>query len=37
MNIKKGAQTVFIKMSDFFMGMGKPFTVEVLEITEKLF
>jgi len=28
---------LYIKMSDFFIGMGKPFTVEVLEIAEKLF
>lgn len=27
---------MYIKMSDFFMGMGKPFTVEVLDIAEKL-
>ena len=27
---------MYIKISDFFMGMGKPFTVEVLEIAEKL-
>jgi CRP-like cAMP-binding protein len=28
---------MYIKMSDFFMGMGKQFTVEVLDIAEKLF
>ena len=28
---------MYIKMSDFFMGMGKQFTVEVLDIGEKLF
>ncbi|MGD9081069.1 MAG: cyclic nucleotide-binding domain-containing protein [Desulfobacterales bacterium] len=28
---------MYIKMSDFFMGMGKQFTVEVLDISEKLF
>ena len=27
---------MYIKMSDFFMGMGKQFTVEVLDISEKL-
>ena len=27
---------MYIKMSDFFMGMGKQFTVEVLDIAEKL-
>jgi CRP-like cAMP-binding protein len=26
-----------IKISDFFMGMGKAFTIEVLDIAEKLF
>ena len=35
--MKQGVESVYIKMSDFFMGMGKPFTVEVLEIVEKLF
>ena len=28
---------MYIKMSDFFMGMGKQFTIEVLDIAEKLF
>lgn len=28
---------MYIKMSDFFMGMGKQFTMEVLDIAEKLF
>ena len=28
---------MYIKMSDFFMGMGKQFTIEVLDIVEKLF
>jgi CRP-like cAMP-binding protein len=28
---------MYIKMSDFFMGMGKQFTVEVLDTAEKLF
>jgi len=28
---------MYIKMSDFFMGMGKQFAVEVLDIAEKLF
>ena len=28
---------MYIKMSDFFMGMGKHFTIEVLDIAEKLF
>ena len=28
---------MYIKMSDFFMGMGKQFTVEALDIAEKLF
>ena len=28
---------MYIKISDFFMGMGKPFTMEVLDIAEKLF
>ncbi len=28
---------MYIKMSDFFMGMGKQFTIEVLDISEKLF
>jgi len=28
---------MYIKMSDCFMGMGKQFTVEVLDIAEKLF
>jgi CRP-like cAMP-binding protein len=28
---------MYIKMSDFFMGMGKQFTVEVLDIAQKLF
>ena len=28
---------MYVKMSDFFMGMGKPFTMEVLDIAEKLF
>jgi CRP-like cAMP-binding protein len=27
---------MYIKMSDFFMGMGKKFTMEVLDIAEKL-
>ena len=27
---------MYIKMSDFFMGMGKTFTMEVLDIAEKL-
>ena len=27
---------MYIKMSDFFMGMGKNFTIEVLDISEKL-
>ena len=27
---------MYIKMSDFFMGMGKNFTMEVLDISEKL-
>ena len=27
---------MYIKMSDFFMGMGKNFTMEVLDIAEKL-
>ena len=27
---------MYIKMSDFFMGMGKQFTIEVLDISEKL-
>ena len=27
---------MYIKMSDFFMGMGKQFTVEILDISEKL-
>jgi len=27
---------MYIKMSDFFMGMGKNFSVEVLDISEKL-
>ncbi len=27
---------MYVKMSDFFMGMGKNFTVEVLDISEKL-
>jgi len=34
--MKQGAERMYIKISDFFMGMGKPFTVEVLEIAEKL-
>ena len=28
---------MYVKMSDFFMDMGKPFTMEVLDIAEKLF
>jgi CRP-like cAMP-binding protein len=28
---------MYIKMSDFFMGMGKQFTIEVLDIADKLF
>jgi CRP-like cAMP-binding protein len=28
---------MYIKMSDFFMGMGKQFTMEVLDFAEKLF
>ena len=28
---------MYIKMSDFFMGMGKQFTIEVLDIAEKVF
>jgi CRP-like cAMP-binding protein len=28
---------MYIKMSDFFIGMGKQFTIEVLDIAEKLF
>ena len=28
---------MYIKMSDFFMGMGKQFTMEALDIAEKLF
>ena len=28
---------MYIKMSDFFMGMGRPFTMEVLDIVEKEF
>jgi CRP-like cAMP-binding protein len=28
---------MYIKMSDFFMGMGKQFTMEVLDIAQKLF
>ena len=28
---------MYIKMSDFFLGMGKPFTVQVLDIAEKLY
>jgi CRP-like cAMP-binding protein len=28
---------MYIKMSDFFMGMGKQFTMEVLDIAEKLY
>ena len=28
---------MYIKMSDFFMGMGKQFTIEVLDIAKKLF
>jgi CRP-like cAMP-binding protein len=31
-----GAETMYIKMSDFFMDMGKNFTMEVLDISEKL-
>ena len=27
---------MYVKMSDFFMGMGKQFTMEVLDIAEKL-
>ena len=27
---------MYIKMSDFFMGMGKDFTMEVLDVAEKL-
>lgn len=34
--MKQGVESMYIKMSDFFMGMGKPFTVEVLDIAEKL-
>jgi len=37
LNIKQGTETMYIKMSDFFMGMGKQFTIEVLDIAEKLF
>jgi hypothetical protein len=33
---KQGAETMYIKMSDFFMGMGKNFSMEVLDISEKL-
>jgi len=33
---KQGAETMYIKMSAFFMGMGKNFSVEVLDISEKL-
>jgi CRP-like cAMP-binding protein len=28
---------MYIKMSDFFMGMGRPFTMEALDIVEKIF
>jgi CRP-like cAMP-binding protein len=28
---------MYIKMSDFFMGMGRQFTIEVLDIAQKLF
>jgi CRP-like cAMP-binding protein len=28
---------MYIKMSDFFMGMGRQFTMEVLDIAEKLY
>ena len=28
---------MYVKMSDFFMGMGKQFTMETLDIAEKLY